>query len=248
MHSPPEQRVNQFLIRAEEAATKLLDHTRRPVILIGVPGSGTSSFLAKWAATAAATNKEDKDSSRTIIIVANIGELATTLDTTPALFRFLAWELAIRSNLVEESKHFFDQSDTKIIAEFGAKFVTQTLALSAENYDTVVLCIDGVSRLRDSQRFPPNEWIPTLLRPGIGLVLTGAAVTLDKKTNDSNIGETLRDVHFFQYLVDKCYLAPRRVMLINDLDERGEGIPGRHVSTNFMADFSDSSYSCKYFF
>jgi hypothetical protein len=211
--------------RAEEAAAEATDNTRRPVLIMGVPGAGTSSFLAKWIKTF--------KQNRTLVVVAHIGELATVLDTTPALFRFLAREICIQANTIY--KDFFDQSDEKIIRTFGYIFLKE--ALPTSKWDKVVICLDGISRLRDTKRFPPGEWLLTLLRPRISLVLTGSAVTLDKDTNLHNIGLSGNDVDFMNLCVRRKWFMPRRIVFISDLDHADR----RHYVSEFVKSFEDMS-------
>ena len=215
--------------RIEEAAAEATDNTRRPVMLMGVPGSGTSSFLAQW------WNKyvSVKTNARTMVVVAHIGELATVLDSTPALFRYLAWEICIQSGTIEKCKSFFDQSDERVIRTFGYTFLND--ALPEENYDRIVICLDGVARLRDTKRFPPSEWLLTLLRPRISLVLTGSAVTLDKTTNRETVGLMENDCSFIQLCVARKWFKPRRILFVKNLDNNDR----KHIVSEFVKSFED---------
>ena len=84
------------------------------------------------------------------------------------MFRYLAWEMCIQSQKISSSSYFFDQSDEKIIATFATTFLKHILEPDqphqAPKFDRVVICIDGISKLRDTIRFKPGIWLLRLLR------------------------------------------------------------------------------------
>jgi hypothetical protein len=167
----------------------------------------------------------------TTVIMASIGETATALDTTPALFRFLAWEVLILTDNIKPPFHgkcpgprFLDLSDEQLIRRFGPDLLDTVFRHKEHAEDKhrrrLVLCLDGISRLRDRKRFPPSSWLPTLFRPHIACVLTLSAVPL-RSTNKSDGGSSLAaDKSLLNFAVSERWLIPRRVILIDDIHKK----------------------------
>ena len=76
--------------------------------------------------------------------------------------------MCLKSDKISTSKYFFDQSDEKIIATFATTFLKHILEpdnpYQTPKFDRVVICIDGISKLRDTIRFKPDIWLLRLLR------------------------------------------------------------------------------------
>ena len=154
-----EERARFFTGRAEElrrVREYLTGTSRRPLVVIGEPGSGKSALLARAA-------EEAERQPRHAEIIARFVGVTPGASTGPGLLEELCHRLARRYGSGEAA---VPRTYPELVAQFG-----QYLGLSTAERPLVVF-LDGLDQLAEGQRPDQLGWLPALLPPDVRLVVS----------------------------------------------------------------------------
>ena len=169
-----ESRKNVY-IKRRAYFEKLDSHARgtgAPLVLEGQSGIGKSALLANWL-------QEFQENHPDVYVLAHFTGSTASSSNHLALIRRIIAELQTHFNLNPETAH----STSELLAQF------QSVLSVVASKSRVVLIIDGLDQLEDTNNAHSLDWLPVQIPPEIRLIvssLPGNACRHSKKDSGKN--------------------------------------------------------------